>query len=73
MQCRIRDTQQSLAEVEINLQGLHARLTRIECHLQEVPRTARCLAADLVHEVPDTQEADTQPFEISNPYKTRRM
>ena len=63
MQCQIRDTQQIVAEIEINVQGLHARLSRVECQLQEVLRAARCLAADLVREVPDTQEADTQHFE----------
>ena len=73
MQCQIRETQQTLTELEINAQGLHARLTRVERHLQEVLRTARCVAADLVHEVPDTQAADTQPFEVHNPYKSRRM
>ena len=72
MQCQIRETQQTLTELEINVQGLHYRLTRVECHLQEVLRTARCLAADLVQEVRDTQTADTQPFEVHNPYKSRR-
>ena len=72
MQCQIRETQQTLTELEINAQGLHCRLTRVERHLQEVVRTARCLAADLVQEVPDTQTADTQPFEVHNPYMSRR-
>ena len=43
MQCQIRETQQTLTELEINVQGLHSRLTHVECHLQEVLRTARCL------------------------------
>ena len=72
MQCQIRETQQTVAELEINVQGLHARLNQVERHLQEVLRTARCLAADMVHQIPDTQEADTQHFEVNTPTKSRR-